>query len=463
MKIFSSKNKTNTNRYEVDMTSGSLLPKILVFSIPLMLSGILQLLFNAADLIVIGQYSSSDALAAVGATSSLVNFFVNVIIGFSVGCNVVVSKNFGAGKEKAVHDSVHTAMSLCLILGVGVGLVAFIASRPILSVMDTPDNIIDLSVLYVHIYFAALPATVIYNFGSAILRAIGDTKRPLYYLSIAGVINVLLNLFFVICCNMSVDGVAYASAISQIISAFLVVRCLMKSNGAYKLILKDLKIDKKILSQIVRIGLPAGIQGMIFSFSNLIIQSSINFFGGNAMAGSTACQSIEGFVYTSMNAIYQTNLSFTSQNYGAAKFDRIKKILLECVIICAVLGLVMGNLAYIFGHALLGIYLPDNEEAINYGLIRMKVICTTYCTCGLMEVFCGTLRGLGYGILPMVVSLIGACGLRILWIYTIFQNNHTLDVLFMSYPITWIITIIAHAISIVIVWKTKIKKNIFVS
>ena len=448
-----------TNKYEIDMTEGSLLPKILLFSFPLMMSGILQLLFNAADLVVLGQFSTSDALAAVGATSSLVNFFVNVIIGFSVGCNVVVSRSYGARKNKDIHDSVHTSMALCLILGVVVGLIAFIASRPILLKMNTPEGVIDLSVLYVHIYFAALPATVVYNFGSAILRAIGDTKRPLYYLSFAGVINVILNLIFVIFFGMSVDGVAYASAISQLVSAILVVRCLMKSTGEYKLILKDLKINKSILVQIIRIGLPAGIQGMIFSFSNLIIQSSINFFGEAAMAGSTACQSIEGFVYTSMNAIYQTNLSFTSQNYGAGKFGRIKKILAECFIICLILGLVFGNLAYYFGNILLGIYLPDNPEAVSYGLIRMKVICTTYCTCGLMEVFCGTLRGMGYGILPMIVSLIGACGLRILWIYTIFQSNHTLNTLFMSYPITWTITIIAHAISLLIIWKLNISKK----
>ena len=316
-------------KYEIDMTNGSLFPKILVFSLPLMLSGILQLLFNAADLVVVGQYSTTQALAAVGSTSSLINFFINVIIGISVGANVVVARYLGAGKSKDVHDAVHTSIAICLILGVSVGILAYIFARPMLELMGTPDNVIDLAELYVHIYFMGLPANMFYNFGSAILRAAGDTKRPLYFLLASGVLNVILNLIFVIYFGMSVDGVAYATIISQLLSAVLVYICLSKADTDYKLIISDLRIDKRIFAKILQVGLPAGIQGMIFSFSNIIIQSSINFFGDNAMAGSTSCQSIEGFVYTSMNAVYQTTLSFVSQNYGAGKWDRIKKVMWE--------------------------------------------------------------------------------------------------------------------------------------
>lgn len=453
-------NLTKKNKFEVDMINGPIFSKILIFSMPLMLSGILQLLFNAADLIIIGKYSTPNALAAVGATSSLVNFFLNVIIGISVGSNVIVARYIGARKDKEVHDAVHTSIAVCLILGVVVGLIAFILSRPILAAMSTPSNVIDLSVLYIHIYFAGLPATVLYNFGSAILRATGDTKRPLTYLCIAGALNVILNLIFVTQFGMSVDGVALATVISQCLSAFLVIRCLMKSDANYKLKLADLKVNMSIFFKILQIGLPAGIQGMLFSISNIIIQSSINYFGELAMAGSTACQSLEGFVYTSMNAVYQTTLSFTSQNYGAGKFDRIKKILFECILLVTVVGLILGNLVYLFAPELLGLYTND-AEAIRYGVIRVKIICTTYCTCGLMEVFCGSLRGLGYGILPMIVSLIGACGLRILWISTVFQKHHTLEVLYMSYPVTWIITIMAHATCLFIIWNKKKKQNMF--
>ena len=438
--------------HEIDMCNGPIWSKLLIFSIPLMLSGILQLLFNAADMIVIGQYSTGEALAAIGGTSSLINFFVNVIIGISVGSNVVVARYFGAGKSKDVHDAVHTSITACLILGVTVGILGIILCRPMLQLMGTPGNVIDLSVLYVRIYFAGLPAIMLYNFGSAILRAVGDTRRPLIYLTISGVINVLLNLLFVIKFGRSVDGVALATIISQAVSAVLVLRCLMHSDGPYKLTLKDLKINKILLGKILQVGLPAGIQGMIFSLSNIVIQSSVNAYGSVAMEGNTACQSIEGFVYTSMNAVYQTTLSFVSQNYGAGKFARIKAVAVRCLILCLIIGITMGNLVYLFGHPLLALYKP-NESVIAYGLIRMKVICTTYVTCGLMEVLCGILRGLGYGVLPMIVSLIGACGLRILWIVTYYADHKSLPVLYASYPISWTITIIAHIICILIVWK----------
>lgn len=446
------------SKYEMDMCSGPILSKVLVFSIPLIFSGILQLLFNAADMIVIGNYSSSNALAAIGATSSLINFFVNVIIGISVGSNVVVARYYGAKKDKDVHDAVHTSIALCLILGIAVAIIAFILSKEILIKMGTPKDVIDLATLYIRIYFIGLPATMLYNFGSSILRAIGDTKRPLIFLTISGVINVGLNLFFVIVLGMSVEGVALATIISQAISAFLVLRCLVIANGNYKLTLSEIRISKPIMVKIMQIGLPAGVQGMIFSLSNLLIQSSVNEFGSIAMAGNTACANIEGFVYTAMNAIYQTVLSFVSQNYGAGKYDRIKKIFFRCVILVAIIGIVLGNLGYIFGHQLLNFYSPK-ERVIEYGLIRMRIIMTFYFSCGVMEVFCGVLRGLGYGVMPMIVSLLGACGFRILWIYTVFKKYHTLDMLYISYPISWVLTTIAHAVCLIVVYEL-IKRRI---
>lgn len=444
--------------YEIDMCNGSIWPKILVFSIPLILSGILQLLFNAADMMVVGQYSSKQALAAIGSTSSLIHFFVNVILGVSVGTNVVVARYFGSKKDKEVEEAVHTSILLCLILGVISGTLGIIFCRPILKLMSTPSDVIDLSVLYVRIYFAGLPAIMIYNFGSAILRAIGDTRRPLIFLTISGVINVLLNLLFVIKFGMSVDGVAFATIISQAIAAVLVMLCLMHESGSYRLYLHKLRINRSMASKILHVGIPAGVQGMIFSLSNIVIQSSINYFGSSAMAGSSACSSIENFVYTSMNCVYQTTLSFTSQNYGAGNYRRISQIALRCIILVSIVGIVMGNLAYIFGHELIGLYRSE-EEVIRYGLIRGQVILTSYLLCGIMEVLCGILRGIGYGILPMIVSLLGACGVRLLFIFTYFKSHHTLRVLYMSYPISWIITIIAHAICIIIVTRKLKTKN----
>ncbi len=449
---------TKNNKYEMDMTKGSLLPQILIYSLPLILSGILQLLFNAADLIVVGHSDEPNALAGIGATSALINFFTNLIIGVSVGSNVVVARFFGAGKEKDVHDAVHTSISVSLILGIIIGGIGIIFSGPILQYMQTPSNVINLSTLYIHIYFAGLPFMVLYNFGSAILRAIGDTRRPLIFLFIAGIINIILNIFFVKFLHMDVEGVAFATVISQAVSAFLVILCLMRTESCYKLILKDLKIDKKIFILILRVGLPAGVQGMLFSISNMLIQSSVNFFGSTAMNGNTACQNIEGFVYTSMNAVYQTALCFVSQNYGVGNYKRIKKIMFECLGLVTVVGLLMGNLAYFFGRELLSMY-TSSGTSIYFGLLRMKIICTIYFLCGLMDVLVGILRGLGYGILPMIISLIGACGLRIIWIFTIFQKYHTLDVLFYSYPFTWTATALAHTICLVIIFKNIQKKT----
>lgn len=450
------KNMKKEKSYEIDMCHGPLLGKILMFSIPLMLSGILQLLFNAADIVVVGRFAGSQSLAAVGSTSSLINLLINVFIGLSVGANVLIARYYGAGQEKEVSDTVHTAVLLSIISGIFLCVVGVVLARPLLELMGTPSDVLDKSVLYMRIYFLGMPVLLLYNFGSSILRAIGDTKRPLYYLLAAGVVNVVLNLFFVIILEMDVAGVALATVLSQCISAACIVRCLMKSSGCFRLYPKLLRIHKDKLLRIVRIGLPAGMQGAIFSVSNVLIQSSVNSFGSIAMAGNTAASNVEGFVYTAMNAMHQTAVSFTSQNLGGRQYDRIKKVLIECLAIVTGIGLVMGNAVYLLGEPILGIYSSD-PEVIRYGILRLSVICTTYFLCGTMDTIVGAIRGLGYSVMPMIVSLLGACGLRVLWIFTVFQWNHSLFTLYISYPISWGITFSVHVICYLIVGK-KIKK-----
>lgn len=438
----------------MDMCNGSIFKKLLIFALPLMLSGILQLLFNAADIVVVGKFTGSHALAAVGSTGALINLFVNVFIGFSIGTNVLVAQYFGARDEKNVQETVHTSILLGIVGGFILIVAGIVFAKPMLEWMDTPDNVLEHAVLYMRIYFVGMPAMLVYNFGAAILRAIGDTKRPLYYLLSAGVINVVLNLFFVIVLDMGVAGVAAATVASQVVSAVLIVRCLMQSEGIYRLNLHELKLHRKKLIRIVQIGLPAGLQGAVFSLSNVLIQSSVNSFGSVAMAGNTAAGNIEGFVYTSMNAIYQTALSFTSQNVGGGRQDRIPKIIFQCMAIVIVIGAVMGNLAYQCGPFLLGIYSSD-PEVIQFGMSRMQIICQWYFLCGIMDVAVGILRGLGYSVIPMLVSLTGACGLRVLWIFTVFAWKHSLFVLYLSYPITWIVTFTVHLICLLMIWKRK--------
>ena len=442
--------------YEMDMCSGPLLSKLLLFTLPLMLSGILQLLFNAADIVIVGKFSGSHALAAVGSTSALINLFVNVFIGFSIGTNVLAAQYFGAKDRKNMQETVHTSVLLGIIGGLFLIVAGLLLGRLMLEWMGTPENVLDQAALYINIYFAGMPAMLVYNFGAAILRAIGDTRRPLFYLLTAGVINVIMNMIFVIGFHMGVAGVALATVISQVISACLIVRCLMQSEGMYHLELRNIRIHKGKLLQIVRIGLPAGLQGAVFSISNVLIQSSINSFGSVAMAGSTAAGNIEGFVYTAMNSVYQTALSFVSQNIGGGKKERIPKIALECFALVFVIGAVLGNAAYRFGNGLLGIYSSD-AEVIQYGLSRMRMICQLYFLCGMMDVSVGILRGLGYAIMPMLVSLAGACGLRVIWIFTIFRWHHSLDILFMSYPITWTVTLVAHLICLAFVWEHRMR------
>ena len=440
--------------YEIDMCNGPLLGKLLIFSLPLMLSGILQLLFNAADLIVVGQFAtnSKTALAAVGSTGSLTNLIINVFIGLSVGSNVLVARFYGAKRNDEVNRVVHTSIMISIIFGIFLAFFGVATARYLLELMDTPEDVLDQATLYMRIYFAGMPVIMLYNFGSAILRAMGDTKRPLYYLLIAGIVNVILNLIFVIQFHLDVAGVAIATVISQAISAALIVLSLTKSDSPCRLNLRKLRIHKTELLRMAQIGLPAGFQGAIFSISNVLIQSSINSFGSTAMAGSTASANIEGFVYTAMNTFHHTAVNFTSQNLGAHKFDRIKKSILLNIVLVSIVGILLGGGAYLLGPELLRIYNKD-AEVVSYGMIRLLYVCVPYFLCGIMDTLVGGIRGMGVSVLPMFTSLIGACGLRILWIYTIFQWDRTLPVLFLSYPVTWLITALAHTVCCIIVYR----------
>jgi len=442
--------KTARISYRMDMTEGPLITKIIKFTIPVMLSGILQLLFNTADVIVVGRFTGKTALAAVGSTGSLINLLVSLFMGLSIGTNVLVARYQGAKDDKSVSETVHTSIALGIVGGLILLIVGVVATRSLLEMMATPEDVIDQSTLYMRILFFGMPLNLILNFGAAILRAIGDTKRPLYYLTIAGVINLFLNIVLVTVFSLGVAGVAIATVISEGVSCVLILLCLKHETGAIRLYFNRIKINPSKCVDIMKIGLPAGLQGCIFSISNVLIQSSVNSFGSTVMAGNTAASNIEGFVYVSMNSLYQTCISFTSQNFGAGKFKRIKMVLINCLVIVAITGLVLGNSAYFFGKFLLSAY--NNEaEVISYGLIRLSIISTMYFLCGLMDVMVGAMRGIGYSILPMIVSLVGACGLRIVWIYTVFVKFRTLDILFISYPVTWTITFLSHLVCYYIV------------
>ena len=451
-------------KYEIDMTQGALLPKVLMFSLPLIASGVLQLLFNAADMVVVGQWAGKECLAAVGSTGSLINLMVNVFIGLSVGGSVAVARSFGANDPAAVHRSVHTAMSLAIIAGLAVGVLGFVFCRPLLKLMDNP--VLDLATTYMKIYFLGMPFNMVYNFGASILRAVGDTKRPLIYLTIAGVVNVLLNLILVIVFHMNVAGVAIATVASQAVSAVLVVLCLMRSHGVVHLELKELRIYKRQLIDIAKVGLPAGLQGSLFSISNVLIQSSVNGFGEVVVAANSAGGNLEGFVYTAMNAIHQAALTFASQNLGAGKIKRVRRSVLVCLLTVLAIGLIFGNLMLLCGKPLLSLYLDDPSAidpltgvtVLEYGIKRLSWMLPLYCLCGLMDVMVGTLRGVGYSIMPMIVSLTGACLFRVVWIMTVFAANPTLDILYMSYPISWGLTFATHLLCYLFIARRKLGK-----
>lgn len=449
------------------MTVGAIFPNLIKFTIPLLLMGTLQLLYNAADIVVVGRWGSDHSLAAVSSTGALINLIVNVFMGLSVGASVVVSQMFGAGKMKDVSETVHTAVATAAVCGVGVGLFGFFAAEKLLLLMDTPQDVVGLSSLYVKIYFVGMPANMLYNFGAAVLRAVGDTKRPLYYLTISGAANVALNLIFVIVFHMDVAGVALATIISQVISAVLVLICLVRSEGPIKLYINKIRIYKDKLGKMIAVGLPAGIQGSIFSISNVIIQSSINFFGASAMAGSGAGANIEGFIYMAMNSVYQAAITFTGQNYGAKKYRRIKTVAFECLGLVTAVGMISGFLAKLFDEQLLSLYTSDPQE-IAFGVTRMSVILMTYFLDGIMDVLVGLLRGIGHSVLPTITTIAFVCGFRILWISTYFAQykiacgfdpEKSLTVLFLSYPISWFMASASHAVCFIYLFSKILKKD----
>ncbi len=435
-------------RNSADLTEGPLLKGLIAYTVPIVLTGVLQLLFNAADLVVVGRFCGSISVAAVGACGAVINLLVNLFIGLSVGAGVTVAHGIGAGKDEDVRRTVHTAIPLATICGAFLTVVGIVGARWILSLMGTPDNVIGLSATYMRIYFSGIIASTLYNFGGAILRAAGDTKSPLYFLTGAGVVNVLLNLFFVIVLRMDVAGVALATALSQVMSAALVVWALMRREDACKLRLREMHIYGRQLMKIVRIGFPAGIQGSLFSISNVIIQSSVNSFGSIVMSGNAAAQNIEGFVYISMNSVSQSALNYAGQNHGAGRFDRIRKIMLACLALAFGAGVSLGGLSVLLARPLLSIYITDSDEAIKYGVIRLMFICLPYFLCGIMDVATGMLRGIGSSIAPMFITVAGVCGFRILWIYTVFQipKYHTLEILYSSYMISWSATFLIETV-----------------
>ena len=430
------------NRSAAYMCEGPLLKKIVLYTIPVILTGVLQLLFNAADLVIVGRFAGSLSLASVGATGSIINLIITLFIGLSVGAGVMVAQGIGANDYNDVYKTVHTAVPAAALGGLALTAVGLTFARLFLSWMGTQPDVIDGAVTYMRIYFLGMVGSMLYNFGASILRAAGDIKSPLMFLTAAGVVNVLLNLLFVIAFHMGVAGVALATVISQGISAALTIGALTKRDDMCQLFIKDMRISPAHLRRMVKIGLPAGLQGAMFSISNVLIQSSINSFGSVAMSGNAASANIEGFVYISMNALQQTATNFTGQNYGAKQFKRIKRITLTCLLLVTGVGIFSGALCYSMGRTLLGIYITDSPAAIEYGMLRMGFIALPYFLDGLMEVMTGVLRGMGRSALPMAVTLIGACLFRVVWIFTIFSipQYHTLNVLYLSYAISWILT-----------------------
>lgn len=446
-------------KYELDLCNGPIFSKVVLFSIPIMLTGILQLLYNSVNIVVVGQFVGNSALAAVGSTSALINLIVNLFIGLSVGAGVVMARYYGAGRQKDANDTVHTSIAISTVSGIILTVFGVLMAKPLLQMMGTPDDVLEHAVLYMRIYFLGMPASMVFNFSSAIMRAVGDTRRPLYFLSISGIVNVALNLIFVIVFHMDVAGVAVATVISQYLSLVLILLSLTRSDGCIQLQWDKIRFHKDKLIAIIRIGLPAGLQGCIFSISNVLIQSSVNSFGSVVMAGNTAASNIEGFVYVSMNALYQTSLTFTSQNIGAKKYERIGRILGICIASVTIVGAAVGGLGYLFARNLLSIYTADSN-VIAIGVIRMTYVCVLYLLCGIMDVLVGSLRGMGYSMVPMFVSIIGVCGIRITWVFTVFAANRTLESLYISYPISWAATALVHFICFMFIKNKLIHKNI---
>ena len=444
------------NKYEIDMCNGTIMDKLISFALPLMISGMLQLMFNAVDIIVVGRFTGSQALAAVGSTTALICTFTNLFIGVSLGANVLAARFYASGKTKEMSETVHTAILLALISGIAMSVIGILCARESLVLIATPDDIIGQAVLYLRIYFLGMPFFMLYNYGAAILRAVGDTKRPLMYLIAAGTANAVLDLVLVIIFKMGVAGVAIGTITSQFISCVLVIRCLCKTDAIYKLYISKLRIKKYYLIQILKVGLPAGIQSTVINFSNVLLQSSVNSFGEIAMAGYTAANNILGFLYVSVNSVTQACMSFTSQNYGVRKFKRMDKVLVDCAILSIIVSVVIGGGSYLLGHQILGIY-TKQEDVIQCGMEILSISTIPYFLCGLMDMIPGSMRGVGYSAVPMILSIIGTVGTRLVWIYGVFPEHRSLYVLFMSYPVSWGLTIVMQAICLVFV-RRKIRK-----
>lgn len=441
------------NKYEIDMCNGTIMDKLVSFSLPLMLSGILQLMFNAVDIIVVGQFTGSEALAAVGSTTALIAVFTNLFIGISLGANVLAARFYASGKNKEMSETVHTAIALAFVSGMIMAVVGLLFSRLALEIMGTPDNVIDQSTLYMRIYFLGMPFFMLYNYGAAILRAVGDTRRPLLFLVVAGVTNAVLNMILVIVFHLGVAGVAIATIISQLISCILVLRCLYMTDSSYQLRFSRLCMKKFYLVQIFQVGIPAGVQSTVINISNALLQSSVNSFGSTAMAGYTAANNILGFLYASVNAVTQACMSFTSQNYGVGKYKRMDRVLLDCGILSFMIALVLGCGSYMCGGEILKVYTED-PEVIRCGVEILSITTVPYFLCGIMDLFPGALRGMGHSGVPMILSIIGTVGTRIVWIFWIFPQHRSLYTLFISYPASWFITIVLQVICFVFVRRT---------
>ena len=446
-------------RHQQSMLQGPLFLNIVTYTIPIILTSLLQLLFNAAVLVVVGRFCGSLSVAAVGATGAITNLVVNLFIGLSIGTGVCMAHAIGGRDETAMHRTVHTALPMALVSGCVLTVIGVVFSETFLVWMGTPGDVLPLSTLYMQIYFCGMTFNMVYNFCAAILRAAGDTKSPLVFLTVAGVINVMLNVFFVTVVHMNVAGVALATTISQGVSAVLVVITLMRRADGCKLQLKKLRFYKAQLIKMISKGLPAGIQSSMFSISNVVIQSSINSFGEVFMSGNAAASNIEGFAYVCMNAFQQTALNFVGQNVGAGQYKRVSRISGICLGCVTGVGIVVGGAVYLFAPQLLSIYITDSAEAIGYGVQRMAYVLIPYCLLGLQDVTTGLLRGMGTSFAPMVISVLGICGLRICWINTVFQipEFHTSDWLFISYPISWAVTFAAEIVLYIIIYRRYVR------
>lgn len=430
---------TKTLKNQVDMRTGSIPKKIMSFAIPLMLTSMLQLVYNAADVIVVGRFAGTESLSAVGSTGALINLLINVFMGLSIGTSVTISKCFGARDEEGMQTTIHTSIALALISGIALTFVGFFLAEPLLTLMSTPESVLVKATVYVKLYFCGMIFNLVFNFGAAALRAVGDIKRPLKILATAGIVNVVLNLIFVVLLHMDVAGVALATITAQAVSMVWVIKCLMNETGGLKLNLRKLKIDKEKALIIIKIGVPAGIQSSMFSISNVLLQSAINTFGAVTIAGNAAASSIEGFMYVTMNSLHQSAITFTSQNIGAKNYARVRKCLINCLGLAVVFAVVVCGLCYIFATPLTSLYDSD-PEVIEIASWRLRFICTFYLTIGCMDILTGQLRGLGASLMPMIISIIGVCLYRVFWVTVVFEKFPTLEVLLYSYPTSWLLT-----------------------